>query len=244
MTFSHTVQFRARFVHDRGVTSFLRAATNSAESRVFDFPPEKALWRAQVGHDLEQRTQGDRTYDEPTPFSFERMKPLRLSAHEGRVNPRGIPCLYSSSNKETAVAEVRPWLGSLVSVAQLKPVRGLRLVNCGEGHDNRSDLYFEEPSPAVRDQAVWRAISRAFSEPVNPDPGVAEYAPTQVLAEHFKKLGYDGVLYRSTLGTGLNVAIFDLDAVEVLDVRLYPVKAVSYEIGEVRKSYVVKRRKL
>jgi len=118
------------------------------------------------------------------------------------------------------------------------------MVNCGEGHDSKFDLYFDEPSPEIREQVVWRAIGREFSKPVNSDLGVAEYAPTQVLAEHFKKLGYDGVVYKSKLGTGINLAVFDLDVLDVNDVRLYPVKAVSVEIGEVQNSYVVKRRKL
>ncbi|WP_421882420.1 RES family NAD+ phosphorylase [Methylibium sp.] len=184
------------------------------------------------------------TYEEPVPFAPERMKPLKGAAHEGRVNPRGIPCLYTASNKETAVAEVRPWLGALVSVAQLTPARPLRLVNCGEGHDSKFDVYFDEPAPEIREQAVWRAIGREFSKPVGPDLAVAEYAPTQVLAEHFKKLGYDGVVYKSKLGPGINLAFFDIDALEMQNVRLYPVKTVTVEIGEVENSYVIKRRKL
>jgi hypothetical protein len=205
---------------------------------------DKAIWRAQTGHNWEERlAAGDVPYDEPVPFKPERMKPLRGSAHEGRVNPRGIPCVYAANNKETAVAEVRPWLGALVSVAQLGVARELRLVNCSEGHDKQFEFFFEEPSAEDREKAVWRAIGHAFSEPVSPDPGVAEYVPTQVLAEHFRKHGYDGVVFNSRLGPGVNLAIFDLDALEVMDVRLYPVKAVHYEIGELQNSYVVKRRR-
>ena len=242
--FSDAVRYRARFLHDRRVRNFLSAVTASAEQRVFELPLGKAMWRAQIGHDWEEKQQSDVKYDEPSPYPAERMKPLRRSAHEGRVNPRGIPCLYTASNIETAVAEVRPWLGALVSVAHLTPMRALRLVSCGEGHDSKFDLYLEEPAPEVREEAVWRAIGREFSKPVSPDLGVAEYAPTQVLAEHFKRLGYDGVVYKSKLGTGINLAFFDVDVLEIHDVRLYPVKAVSVEVGEVQNSYVVKRRKL
>lgn len=242
--FSRAVRFQSRFIHDKRVTTFLRAVSASVKRRIATFPDGKALWRAQVGHELESHEQDGVEYEEPIPLSAERMKPRRHSAHEGRVNPRGIPCLYTATAKETAVAEVRPWLGALVSVAQLSPNRSLRLVNCADGGDLRWDLYLDEPAPSIREEAVWRAIGRAYSEPVEPDPGVAEYAPTQVLAEHFKGLGYDGVFYRSTLGKGFNIAIFDMDALDVMDVRLYPVNAVRYEIGEMRSSYVVKRRKL
>jgi RES domain len=242
--FSDTVRYGARFIHDGPVRNFLSAVAASAERRILEVVQGKALWRAQIGHALEEREQDHIKYAEPIPFGVERMKPLRGSAHEGRVNPRGIPCLYTASNTETAAAEVRPWLGTLVSIAQMTPVRLLRLVDCREGHDSTLDLYFEEPSPAIREETVWRAIGRECSKPVSLDIGVAEYVPTQILAEHFKKLGYDGVAYKSKLGSGINLAVFDLDAVEVHDVRLYPVNAVSIEIGEVQNSYVIKRRKL
>lgn len=242
-SFSETVRHRARFIYDYNVRHFLSAVATTAERRVFELPQGKALWRAQVGHAWEDREQDNVNYLEPVPFPSDRMKPLRGSAHEGRVNPRGIPCLYTASNKETAVAEVRPWLGALVSVAQLASVRPLRLVNCSEGHDDKFDLFIEEPSPEIREKAVWRAMGKEFSKPVGPDLAIAEYAPTQVLAEHFKTLGYDGVVYKSKLGSGINLVFFDLDALEIYDVRLYPVKTVTIEIGEIENSYVIKRRK-
>jgi hypothetical protein len=243
-SFSDTVRHRSRFLHDRRVRAFLGAVASSAERRVIEIQKGKSLWRAQVGHNLDLREMDGFNYEEPVPFEPDRMKPKKQTAHEGRVNPRGIPCLYTASDKETAVAEVRPWLGALVSVAQLSPTRTLRIVNCGEGHDSKFDFYFEEPEPEVREQTVWRQIGREFSKPVSHDPGIAEYAPTQVLAEHFRNLHYDGVVYKSKLGSGFNVAVFDLDALDVVDVRLYPLKAVRYEIGEIENSYVVKHRKL
>ena len=242
--FSNAVRYQSRFFQDRRINAFLRALSDSAERRVLTIGTTKALWRAQVGFDNEEQTLDGVTYEEPVPYKAERMKPLRTSAYEGRVNPKGIPCLYVASKKETAVSEVRPWLGALVSVAQMKVQREIRLVNCSEGHNSSLDLYFEEPDPSERETAVWRAISRGFSEPVSPDPGVAEYAPTQVLAEHFKKIGYDGVVYASKLADGFNVALFDLEALSVIDVRLYPVKAVRYEIGEMKNSYVVKHKRI
>lgn len=244
LVFAQAVRHKSRFFHDRRVNRFLRAVLASAEGRAVTVPTDKALWRAQTGHEWEKRlAAGNVPYEEPAPFKAERMKPQRGSAHEGRVNPRGIPCLYAANNKETAVAEVRPWLGALVSVAQMGVVRPLRLVNCSEGHDKQFELYFDEPSPEERERSVWRAIGRAFSEPATPDPGVAEYVPTQVLAEYFRKNKYDGVIYKSKLGSGFNLALFDLEALDVLDVRLYPVKAVQFEIGDVQNSYVVKRRR-
>ena len=49
------------------------------------------------------------------------MKPLGGRATDGRANPRGIPCLYLATTKETAMSEVRPWIGSYVSAGQFEP---------------------------------------------------------------------------------------------------------------------------
>ena len=57
------------------------------------------------------------------------MMPLPDRANEGRVNPKGIPCLYFSSDRDTAMTETRPWIGSLVSVAQFVMLRELTVVD-------------------------------------------------------------------------------------------------------------------
>ena len=189
-SFSHAVRHKSRFFHDRRVTRFLRAVTASAERRVATISIGKALWRAQTGHDWEERlAAGDIPYDEPVPFKPERMKPPRGSAYEGRVNPRGIPCLYAASNKETAVAEVRPWLGALVSVAQMEVRRDLRLVNCSEGHDGQLEIYFDEPSLEEREKSVWRAIGRAFSEPRHSRPWSCRVRANASIGGAFPKEG-------------------------------------------------------
>ena len=238
--FSQAVRFRSRFLHDDVVKAFLQAITDSTEKRSVVLTPGKVVCRAQLGHDWRKRNQAGISWDEPIPFSAERMKPLRNSALEGRVNPRGIPCLYAANNEKTAIAEVRPWVGALVSVAQMRPVHELRLVDCSDGHEATFDLHIEEPPPEIREGVVWREIGRAFSSPVSTNPGIAEYVPTQILAEHFRKQGYDGVHYKSKLGPGYNIAVFDLAALEVVKLGLFPIESVDYKIGEEQDSYFIR----
>lgn len=79
-------------------------------------PKDAHLWRAQLGHDLRPEYAGEELIDYfPTAYKPERMKPLRDSAREGRANPKGIPYLYIATDKETAMSEVRPWIGSIIS---------------------------------------------------------------------------------------------------------------------------------
>jgi hypothetical protein len=168
------------------------------------------------------------------------MKPLPHAAHEGRVNPKGIPCLYVANKKETAMAEVRPWIGGLISVAQLRIVRELTVIDFTHGHDQEFEIFFEEPLPAIRERSVWSQIGWAFSEPITSDPATAEYVPTQVISEFMKRKGLDGVAYKSKLDPGYNIALFDLAAAEVVSCSLHPVKSVTFEFGEAQETYTTK----
>jgi hypothetical protein len=72
----------------------------------------------------------DKEFEIPYAFEPERMVPQAEFVGDGRVNPRGIPCLYLASTKEAAMAEVRPWVGSYISLAQFKIMRDVVVVDC------------------------------------------------------------------------------------------------------------------
>ncbi len=240
-TFAWSVKQKARYVFEDQVERFLETVLATSAGRRRDFPSGRVLWRAQQGHDWETIHQDAEEFEVPAPFPPTRMKPLPHSAREGRVNPKGIPCLYLATDKETAMAEVRPWVGSYVSVGQFKTLKGLVLVDCFIEHARGFVFFFEEPDPAEREKAVWADIDRAFSEPVNPDESTAEYAPTQILAEAIRSHGYDGIVYKSLLGKGFNVALFDKSVVDLVNCFLYEAKSVSFEFHETANPYFVKK---
>ena len=177
------------------------------------------------------------------PLPEERMKPLATRAFEGRVNPKGIPCLYCSTDMETAMTETRPWIGSYVSVAQFSVLGDLTVVDCtvdytvelAELAATYRSYEVSEPPPEKRETAVWGRINEAFSEPVDRTDDTADYAPTQVLAETFRSGGYDGIIYGSNLGAGKTVALFDLAAAKQIDVRLYRVEGVTPKYSRVNE---------
>jgi len=77
--------------------------------------------------------------------------------------------------------------------------------------------------------AVWLDIDRAFSRPVVVGDDVADYAPTQILAEVFRQHGFDGVACRSSLGPGHNIALFDPDTAAILNCSLVSIRNVIFE---------------
>jgi len=232
--FSSFVRRKSRHILDARNQRFLDTIVETSTRHKNSIQEGAVLWRAQLG--------GERlSDDEEGPFPAERMVPLPDRAREGRVNPKGIPCLYCSTDKNTAMTETRPWIGSSVSVAQFVMLRDLTLVDCSSdltsGLPVFTDLHRKEPPPNVREMYIWTSINRALSKPVTRSDDASEYAPTQFLAEGFRNAGYDGIIYVSKLGKGKNVAIFDLTAAELVTCCLHRVVAVNMEFSRAVKSY-------
>ena len=240
--FADFVKHKARYVLDERSKRFLQVVLETSEKRKMLLPGKSTLWRAQLAHDLRtvlvpplmQAAFGGVTeYLAPHPCSGHRMLPFLDRATEGRVNPKGIPCMYFAMDGRTAMSEVRPWMGSYISVAQLTTFKALQLVDCAADELGHSVNYYSacmEPSADERERCVWEHMNVAFSEPVTRSDDVADYAPTQVLAETFRDGGYDGIVYESRLGEGgKNVATFGLDYAELVSCSLYQVDEIRFE---------------
>lgn len=236
--FSQNIARHQRYIRDRESESFLRAVAASCKGRVRIIGKGLKYWRAQLGNGWFYEKQID---DEvPAPYSQERMLPLRDRAFEGRVNPKGIPYLYLSTTRDAALSEVRPWIGSYVSVAQFEIGRDLRIIDCALYHDKTFLFFPGEPKPKNREKAVWAAIDRAFSMPVTRAEDTADYAATQTIAELFRQNGYDGVGYKSAFGaSAVNLALFDLDCAHLLNCSLFEVKKLQFDFREAATPYFV-----
>ncbi|MCS6095446.1 RES family NAD+ phosphorylase [Shewanella baltica] len=234
MQFSHAVKNKSRYVLDRESQDFLKEMENTCASRVEIITPNSLMWRAQLGHD-ERLYYQDEIYidDFPIPYSTNRMRLLSNGASEGRANPKGIPCLYVASTKETAMSEIRPWLGSIISVAKFSNTQELRVIDFSKYHGERFPFYIEEPDDDKKQQAVWWHIDNAFSEPVTNSDSKSDYTPTQIIAELIKSLGYDGIAFKSSLGNGHNLALFDLDSAHFQSCSLSKADKVEFSFSGV-----------
>jgi len=241
--FARAVTSDRRYVRSGEVDAFLLTVFATSRGRVQTIPKDRYLWRAQLGHAWEPHYEdGHHVADVPGPYPPERMKPLKHSAREGRANPKGIPYLYLANRKETAMAEVRPWLGSFISLAQFRPLRELRVVDCSTADGRRTGAFLRQPPPKKRMAAVWANIDRAFSRPVTPSDDAADYVPTQIIAELFRSKGKDGIIYRSAFSGGHNVALFDHNAADLVSCVLYEVKDLNFDFRQAGNPYSVQVR--
>jgi hypothetical protein len=233
-----------RYILDADSDEFLTTLREQARARELKMPAGKILWRAQLGCDRKPVMEGDEEIaDEPIGYGPERMKPLKDRAREGRVNPKGIPCLYLAIRKETAMSEVRPWLRSAISLAQFKILRDVTIVNCFTKEKARR-LFMEGTPREDWDKSVWEDIDGAFAEPISQDDEAeyrAHYAPTQIIAEFLKAQGLDGIAYRSAFGEGYNIALFDVDAADLVNCTVYDVRKITFDFHECANPYFISK---
>lgn len=149
-------------------------------------------------------------------FTIEKMgpPPSKIASH-GRANPAGIPYLYVASDKATAISEIRPHTGEKVCVADFTTPPGLSLIDLRDPRRTVSpfalaDLLADETTPAQMrlEIAFLQRLGLELTQPVLPTVAAFEYTPSQYLCEFIKKCGYDGVIYRSAIGDGMNLALF------------------------------------
>lgn len=136
-------------------------------------------------------------------------------ANSGRMNARGIAVFYGATSVKTALAEVRPPVGSQVAVARFDIIRPLKLLDLtalGDVHETGSIF---DPGYAYRlgRMMFLQKLSSKMARPVMPDDQESEYLPTQAIADYLAtegKVRLDGIIFPSVQvnGAGLNVVLF------------------------------------
>lgn len=156
--------------------------------------------------------------------------PPPVTSH-GRANPFGIPYLYLASDQNTAVAEVRPSIGDLISVATFTVREPLSLADLRDPRKSISPFQLDEDRirMLMRDRPYLSRLGDELSNPVLPRDAQLEYLPSQYLCEFIKHLGFDGVLYQSAVGKGFNVAVFSDSKIPVYEVEAVRINKV--EVG-------------
>ncbi len=173
------------------------------------------------------------TGDTAYPIAEMGAPPKHLTTH-GRANPTGIPYLYLGSLPETAVAEVRPHTGEVACVAEFKVTSSLTAVDLRNPRKLVSPFLLADAGSIGQMRADIPFLERLGEEltrPVLPRSAAIDYIPSQYLCEFIKKSGYDGVVYRSSVSNGMNIALFDPAKVVGGDVSLFSINRVSVEVA-------------
>jgi len=136
--------------------------------------------------------------------------PKERSSH-GRANPAGIPYLYLASDADTAISEIRPHAGEIATVAEFGLVGDLEFLDLRHPRKTVSpfDVSGEAEAALLRaDIAFLEQLGDELTRPVVPNSAAINYTPSQYLCELAKHCNFHGVLYRSSVTNGTNLALF------------------------------------
>ncbi|MBN1974845.1 MAG: RES family NAD+ phosphorylase [Sedimentisphaerales bacterium] len=242
-----------RYFHDAETQALFKILLSTAKERINTISKGQHYWRAQLGCDYEPACDFDGQIIDYNviPYKTKQMKPLSDKASEGRINPKGIPCLYLASNEKTSISEVRPWVGSYVTVVQFEIIKELQIIDCSCGDINPINITvvdldklwkLKQPSEEEAITTIWRWIDKEFSEPIDRNDNTADYIPTQIIAELFKTNGFDGIKYKSLFNNGENLALFDINnAEQVNDGKVFQVTKVIVDY-EQKKPFIFEKK--
>jgi hypothetical protein len=156
--------------------------------------------------------------------------PLPIQTRAGRANPAGIPYLYVAEEEETAVAEIRPHIGAVITIATIVSNHDLKVVDLTNCPFVTSPFGHADLADELRKTAILRIFNDELSKPIEPDIADIEYLPTQYLAEAILDAGYDGILYTSSIvKNGKNVVFFDANKFVIEDTRLLSISGQKIE---------------
>lgn len=133
-------------------------------------------------------------------------------ASSGRINPDGISYLYTATDIQTAILEVRPIPTQYVSIAQIELLEDITL------YSFTSTIELEEEAKNLLSIIKYEEISKYFSQPNY--GGKSYYLATQYISEYIKHMKdsngqplFDGLCFRSSLNpNGKNYALFDVSS--------------------------------
>lgn len=207
--------------------------TDAIASIIADFPQVyidgKTFFRARIGHHNENIVVDD--LDTAIDFPYietEMMAPPPYIASSGRFNRQGCAFLYVADAETTAIAELKPYVGCVCSIAKIV---------C---KDNRSYLDFRAASiPQIDDRInlvtlnIIHSFASFFLKPAIKDN---DYLITQFLSDIFRKLEFGGIIYDSVQTKGYNVLSYypsDFICISKSE-KMVEVKSVMYEIDNLK----------
>lgn len=155
-----------------------------------------------------------------------------VAAAAGRMNRTGVSFLYAASNQETALSEVRPHPGHVVSVGEFQSSRDLIVADFNQV----SIRQFSSSDEDLKNYWFLLSIDKLFSVPVPPDERQS-YVLSQLFSDVIRQLGFDGIAFHSSIGNGLNYAFFDASAFDYVadSAQVLQVTSLKYDNRPLKK---------
>jgi RES domain-containing protein len=200
----------------------------------FCISENELLYRARIGYKEIKRavSNGFEVENHYLPFTgLDIGAPKPYLATGGRVNRTGVSFLYCATDKYTAISEVRPHPGDIVSIAKFRLKNVLSVFNL---YDSQL-LHFFESDNVLDTYKEFHTLGVLLNRTIPPADRI-NYSITQLIADGIRRLGFAGVLYCSTVGTGKNLVLFDHNVVEQIvdESDIVCIDSVKYEYSHAK----------
>lgn len=216
------------FLHENNIQSILDSYQGSLESNL---DINSTFYRARIGY--QEKLVKDKGFSQGKTYRYTPYKYLSIGApscylvNGGRLNRAGVSFLYLATNIETAINEVRPDPGHLVSIGKFKSLNHLKIIDFDKIFINLS-----KNEELLESFTFLNHIDQLFSHPITQDERHL-YIITQFFADIFRKIGFDAIKFTSSVGDGQNLLIFDpsnFEYVESEENKVYKIESIRYSI--------------
>lgn len=198
---------------------------------VLVLPRGSAIFRGRLGFDEESSPRSGKV-----PLCSDKMgaPPAEKVITGGRANRAGTSVFYAALEAPTAVIESGRFPGATVSVRKAQLVRDLRLVDLTEIRQIDDPLGIDELADLLAHVRFLNRLNEELSRPVHPDESQVQYRPTQYLADLIRRLGFDGIAFKSSLNEGgTNFVFFDPSVADFTDeAHLVDIQTVKFTLSE------------
>ncbi|WP_158546260.1 RES domain-containing protein [Adhaeribacter pallidiroseus] len=148
----------------------------------------------------------------------------------GRANPLGISYLYLADQVTTTLYEARASLFDYVAIGDFRLKEDIKVINLrGNSYDPIVLAEKEDLEDFLIHLPFISKLESTLSKPKRRDDNELDYLPTQYLSEYIKSIGYDGVMFQSSLySQGYNLAIFNPEKFECIKVGVYEIDNINF----------------
>jgi hypothetical protein len=195
-----------------------------AKGREHSLDAGEKLWRARTAKRPRINTDGEIISES---YTKEEMSiPSKEKTTTGRANPEGIPYLYLAETLQTAIAEIKPYIGDKITVALFNLKSKIKVVDIRKGAPSLLEAITTKDESSFDN--IWFAIKMYFLLPVRPDETM-NYIPTQYITELFKNNAYDGLIFDSVQKKDtFNLVLFDSSKVEIVRMEERIIEEIEY----------------
>lgn len=155
--------------------------------------------------------------------------PPLIYTNQGRLNRSNVSFLYLATDIPTTIAEVRPHPGHKISIGCFYAKEKIKVVDF-----DKAFIQLSQNEESLEKFIFLNHIDRLLSMPLTPEERTM-YLITQFFSDIFRKLGFDGVMFSSSVGSGQNVLVYDPDLFQYIEENssVYKVEKLEYTIKQI-----------